>query len=809
MPHQRLRCREVAAGLLALAANAAAAALPDIIFAERVAGRDHWYGNFGNYCDDSANARRGGFKQEDGVWWAYGEGARLCRLDPGTGAMRVLLADPRGGIRDPQVHYDGERILFSYRRGGTHAYHLYEINADGTGLRQLTDGPDDDIEPTYLPDNGIMFCSSRCHRYVPCWRTRVAVLYRCNGDGSGIRPLSSNAEQENTPWPLPDGRVLYMRWEYVDRNQLAFHHLWTVNPDGTGVMVFYGNEKPGGVMIDAKPIPGTHRVVAVLSPGHGMPEHLGRIVAIDPAAGPDAASGLRSISRGDRLYRDPYPLAADRFLVADAGGIYLMDADGNTEPVYRTDKGSKLTAHEPRPLQPRPRERVIPTRVDPSCTTGRLILQDIYAGRNMAGVQLGEIKQLLVLEQLPKPVNFSGGQEPLDIGGTFTLERILGTVPVAADGSAAMELPAGRSLFFVALDQRGRSVKRMQSFLTLQPGEMTGCVGCHEPRTHTPSAGPRLDISRQPPQSVQPIPGIPDVLDYPRDIQPLLDRHCVRCHRPERRDGGLELTGDHLPLFSASYWALVQRGLFRDGRNAYGNNPPRAVGSSASRLLDLVDGRHHGARFADAEERTLRLWIESGATYAGTYAALGSGMYPVKYPASTIERRCGACHAEDVKAYADMKKMTHFRFGPGPAQPLIADATEITFLRRMAYYKSGEAGPHQLLCNLSRPDQSLLLRAPLAPTAGGLGRCRGTVFADAADPDYREILAAIQAAAGDLNAGKRFDMPGFRPNATYLREMRRFGIVSADDASNPPDAYAMDQAYWKSFWPAPQRKELP
>ena len=53
------------------------------------------------------------------------------------------------------------------------------------------------------------------------------------------------------------------------------------------------------------------------------------------------------------------------------------------------------------------------------------------------------------------------------------MARVLGTVPVEPDGSASMELPALRSLFFVALDENDMSVKRMQSFVTLQPDERT------------------------------------------------------------------------------------------------------------------------------------------------------------------------------------------------------------------------------------------------------------------------------------------------------------------------------------------------
>ncbi|MCU0871801.1 MAG: hypothetical protein MUE50_05605 [Pirellulaceae bacterium] len=187
----------------------------EIVFAVRVPGRDHWYVSFGYYsCDYGPPADHAFGKYPDGESLrGYGDGGRLCRLNLRTGQLTVLLDDPLGGVRDPQVHYDGQKVLFSYRRGGTATYHLYEINIDGTGLTQLTDGPDDDIEPAYLPDGGIVFGSSRCRRFVNCWYSRVATLYRCDADGSNLRMLSSNNDHDNTPWVLPDGRILYMRWE--------------------------------------------------------------------------------------------------------------------------------------------------------------------------------------------------------------------------------------------------------------------------------------------------------------------------------------------------------------------------------------------------------------------------------------------------------------------------------------------------------------------------------------------------------------------------------------------------------------------
>ena len=145
------------------------AGVEEIVFAVRVSGRDHWYVNFGNYAGDSPDFRDRAFKFEEGVYWGYGEGGRLCRLNLRTKQLKVLLDDPKGGVRDPQLSYDGQKILFAYRRGGEHPYHLYEINIDGSSLRQLTDGQDDDIEPTYCPDGGIVFCSSRCRRFVNCW----------------------------------------------------------------------------------------------------------------------------------------------------------------------------------------------------------------------------------------------------------------------------------------------------------------------------------------------------------------------------------------------------------------------------------------------------------------------------------------------------------------------------------------------------------------------------------------------------------------------------------------------------------------
>ena len=781
----------------------------EIIFTIREPGRNgHWYANFGYWATDPDNT-------------LSGDSGRLCRFNPRTGEMTILLDDPLGAVRDPQLHYDGKKLIFSYRPGDARNYNLFEMNIDGTGMRRITEGAYDDIEATYLPGGDIMFCSSRCNRWVNCMKSEVAVLYRCGPNGENMRSLSANVEHDNTPWPLPDGRILYTRWEYVDRSQVNYHHLWTSNPDGSAQMVYFGNLHPGITMIDAKPIPGTREVIASFAPQHGRNEHAGVINIINPSKGPDDKEYAKPVSP-HLGFRDPYPISKDHFLVAREDQLLIMDRAGKTTVLYKLseeDRQKGLMCHEPRPLRGRAREAQIPSNVDLSQATGELILADVNVGRNMAGVKAGEIKKLLVIESLPKPINFSGGMEPLTLGGSYTLERVLGTVPVEEDGSAYMELPALRSLFFVALDENDMSVKRMQSFLTVQPGEVTSCVGCHEQRTRAPQpiAASALMATQRGPSKIEAIAGVPDVFEFPRDIQPILDKHCVSCHDYDATEkggpmaGGVILSGDRGPTYSHSYFTISARRLVADGRNLpVSNYAPRALGSSGSRLMKLIDGSHYDARPSQHERKLVRLWIESAAVYPGTYAALGSGMIAKIHgpagPDARIERadkkwastkaairvqeqRCNACHTKELR----LPSSASDSMGVKPGRMQEAD-------------KARRVSPH-ILYNLTRPEKSLLLLAPLAKEAGGYGICgsdggQEPVFLSAKDKDYQTLLTSVRETKALLDEIKRFDMAGFRPNEHYLREMKRYGAL-LDDAD--VDYYATDQAYWESFWHKPVR----
>jgi hypothetical protein len=760
----------------------------EIVFAARFPGSPtgdgHWYANIGYYAEDASRK-------------AYGKGGKLYKLNLKTGKLTTLLEDSEGGVRDPQVSYDGSKILFAYRKGGTENYHLYEIDAAGARLKQLTSGPFDDFEPTYLPSGDIVFISTRCKRWVNCWLTQVAILHRCHADGSNIHAISSNSEQDNTPWPLADGRLLYTRWEYVDRSQVDYHHLWAANPDGTGQMIYYGNLHPGTVMIDAKPIPGSRKVVAIFSPKHGKREHEGAIEVVDPRGGPDDQSYAKQISATEE-YRDPWAFSEDSFIAAKGATLIAMNGKGETQELFRLPKAdiaAKLQLHEPRPLISRLREPDVPARSNPGKSTGRLVLSNVYEGRNMQGVRPGEIKKLLVLESLPMPIHYTGGMEPISFGGTFTLERVVGTVPVEADGSAYIELPALRSFFFVALDEHDMSVKRMQSFTTVQPGETTGCVGCHEDRLLAPPHSFRQpSATLRDPSRVTPVAEVPDVFDFPRDIQPILDRNCLGCHDYNHRAGKVILSGDRGPIYSHSYFTLTIHRQIADGRNqAVSNYLPHALGTSASPLMNKLTPAHHGVQVTPQELKRIKFWIESGAPYAGTYAALGTGMiggytedqlerpdanWPSARAAAEIEtRRCGSCH--NAKTI-----------------PLPASASDD---RGLHPWFPSQSSRH-LLYNLTRTDQSMLLLAPLSREAGGYGLCKAPIFSSRTDPDYLGLLAYINDAKQYLDQVKRFDMPGFQPRDAWVREMKRFGIPLA----SPIDYYAAEREYWKSLWYKPQ-----
>ncbi|MBQ6621193.1 MAG: hypothetical protein IJH68_13710 [Thermoguttaceae bacterium] len=815
--------------------------MPDeIVFALRKPSTDpHWYGNLGYYAIDD---RQAPFPKHSG--------GRICIYNVKTKQCRTLFDAPQGNIRDICVHYDAEKILFSYLPPDGEHYSLWELNLDGTNLTRLTgiekekrpygtreDLPErldgwDDIEGCYLPDGGIVFCSSRVNRYVQCWLTQVATIHRCDGDGQNARLLSCNVEQDNNPWILPNGRIAYMRWEYVDRYHMAFHHLWTMNPDGTRQMVFYGNQQKDGVFLDPKPVPDSERIVATYSPGHGIKEHYGRIALFDDSNGPDDPAGVQFITKTNE-YSDPWAFSQESFLAASKRRLVLLDDQGNEELLYQVpDDLPGFWIGEPRPIVRHEREPVIADGADLSRDTGTFAMVNIYRGRQMKDLPPGTVKELLLYEVMPKPINYTGAMSEISSGGTFSVERFLGSVPVTEEGSAYFRVPANTSILFAALDAQGHCVKRMHSFTSVVPGEIQTCIGCHEDRREAPDVedGRKLRQITQGDPDIPDRHGVPEIIDFNRDIQPILDRHCVECHNTRRREGGLNLSGHWGPNYSLGYQQMSWRALFGDNRvilpyesHNKSDFKPYEIGTGSSRLLKLIEEGHEGAALSEEETRLVRFWLDEGAAYSGTYAVNSTGTIGTYVFANVVRddkdwpeladyedvltRRCDRCHAPDEES----KKIGTFL--PAQFYASYYPPQKNMFIARSMTQDNGRFNRHEIF-DLSYPDESLVLLGPLAQEAGGLGTCQSksgeAVFTDTADPDYQKILTYI--ARGRryiLEENNRYvmsfqspnngpDCPKrFVPRKDYIREMKRYGVLPPDfDPSTPVDPFELEERYF-------------
>jgi len=305
------------------------------------------------------------------------------------------------------------------------------------------------------------------------------------------------------------------------------------------------------------------------------------------------------------------------------------------------------------------------------------------------------------------------------------------------------------------------------------------------------------------PSEIDPKGRLFDVADFPRDIQPILDRACVKCHGPDVRKAGLDLCGDRGPMYSMGYLGLLLWGQILDGRNlAESDWPPYARGSGGSPLMKKISGSHHGVKVSERDRQMIMQWLDASAPYAGTYAALGCGFVggskshmpynpmggrAVNAPAQQVVRkRCWSCHET-----------------PGT----IGSGTVIRFHKKddPRNRRCGRFSRH-IIFNLTRPEKSFYLMAPLAKEAGGLGLCTNAqgkaVFASKDDPDYKKLLALVVDAKSILDSDPRFDMPNFCPNPEYLREMKRYGILPSDTdpAKCRIDPYDTDRRYWSLDW---------
>jgi len=489
----------------------------------------------------------------------------------------AVLSDVRGNVRlqtlfaptgrrfvgEIDLDFDAEKLLFTMPKGPT--WQIFEINADGSGLRQVSRSPDTDVDnfdACYLPDGRIVFASTASYHAVPCWhgKERACSLYLMDAAGRNVRQLCFDQDLDLHPSVLPSGQIIFSRWDYAGTMHIYLRPLMAMNPDGTGQRAIYGsNSYWPNALYYPRGIPGApNKIIAIVAGYHGVPR-MGELALLDITKGSHEADGVvqRIPGRGkpvkpiirDNLvdkswpkFLHPYPLsdpatglgAGKYFLVASQPsakfpwGIYLVDVFDNILPIC-TDSRSDF--FEPIPLRKTPRPFGIPDRVDLSRDDAVVYVHDVYAGPGLAGVPRGTVKKLRIVAY---HFGYPGlaGPDKIGCGGPWEAMRIIGTVPVHKDGSAMFRAPANTPLCVQPLDERGRAVQLMRSWFTAMPGEKVSCVGCHEKPDQIPAARYATAANR-PPDEIEPWYGPPRGFDFEREVQPVLDKYCVACHNPD------------------------------------------------------------------------------------------------------------------------------------------------------------------------------------------------------------------------------------------------------------------------------------
>ena len=721
-----------------------------------------------------------------------------------------------GIYSDPELSWDATRLLFCYKPSPKASTSIYEIGVDGKGLRRLTD-PDPycaaykgrnagshDVAPAYLPDGRIVFLSTRPNGLVPCNNTGIAILHVMNADGSDIHSISVNNVNEFDPCVLPDGRILFGRWEYVDKTALTQQSLWTVFPDGTNeTALFANNMVHPEALLDARPVPGALPLVVASFTRHNSPPR-GKVGFVDTWLAKNGAQALFNLEDHPRPTVDtgqscePWPLSRDVILYSGRprghkfNAIMIIDRAGHQAVVCADPK---IDCHSPIPIRPQLTPPVIAPNTRRDERAGRFFVQDVYQG--LTGVKRGEVKWLRVIEETVRTSPSPGGA----LNQTFLMSAVLawsaknflGVTQVESDGSAYFEVPSGRAVYLQALDGEGRLIRSMRTFVQAAPGVTRSCIGCHEYKFSAPASAASARARKRGPQRLRSESWGSGFIDYPSMVQPILDKHCVRCHGGQGGlSASLDLTGGWTEYFSISYENLVSRretqlvahlisGIDCMNGTSYWSAkifPPRFHGSGAAPLAGvLVNGdKGHEKRFTGLSrpERDLLLaWIDTNGLYHGTWDYTGHGCSLKAWGrvrgalmARMQKAACARCHG-------DGKRIPRFESDwfnlerPELSRILRAPLAEGKKGFGLALCRDRKVDPRRQRVHLLRTGRYVHGAEPLekfkpqpAPPPSPDGGRPVVSFASTDDPHYRAMLDIIRDGRRQALAAPRVDMPG-------------------------------------------------
>ncbi|MDR1383941.1 MAG: discoidin domain-containing protein [Planctomycetaceae bacterium] len=750
-----------------------------------------------------------------------------------------------------------ERLSGHTLRLSQEPIHIYEIRTDGTGLRQITNHEMwSDLDPAYLPNGNIVFVSERCGFSLQCNNGPFHDETSCNlfsvkPDGSGMRWLSYNKDGDYQPHVFNDGTIGYCRWEYQERGWANIQAVWSIHPDGTNAdAVFKQHLDNPWAFEGTREIPkvpqseeGDRKFVSVAAGHHTLP--CGPVCLLSPNKGINNKDGIRIVTPGvfppeggmsgtpvdeggcrenGGYYTTPFPLS-DKFFLAsytysnehregspptfrgadETGyGVYLIDVFGNKELIYADPDISSSCAM---PLCPRTKPPLLAENKETSLgdkddNAAVCVITDVTYGAD--DVKQGEVKYIRVARKIGWPyAKETGGQRYEVDGSSWGLNwapvLIYGEVPVLADGSTSFYVPSGVSVYFQLLDANKQEIKRMRSFISFQPGESRSCVGCHESRSVPVTNRNALAFKRQPFLPIPPPWGSERCVNYLADVQPVFDRHCVKCHSGLKPSAGLDFSGGLTAAapMKTPYRSFQFDGLNRSYRTIIENNlitysykhasaeeitQTRRFGSSRSKLIDAIRAgacaKYHTLSPESEDWYRLVAWIDANAPYHDRFVNSRPAAPAYDLTAdvdlkqtilSVHRKRCAECHqAEDVSRldWIDLNAPEKSRFLLAPLARNHIEQRENNIERRENKIGQRENNIEQRENKIGQRESNIERRENNTVQKENAGKtCSRAVYSDSNDADYAALQVAVQKAVERAWQFPRRDLETLKENA--------------------------------------------
>ncbi|MGL5620105.1 MAG: SUMF1/EgtB/PvdO family nonheme iron enzyme [Tannerellaceae bacterium] len=599
-----------------------------------------------NNWSNQTSASRNGFKAEM---------IEISGLKSGDIKTQTLYKPEVEGaaLTDLAPNWDGERILFT-SLDSTRKWQVFEMGIDGKNVKQVTQVGEPDLEffdAAYLPDGRIVAVSNIGYHGVPCVNgsDEVGNMVIYDPKTNYLRRLTFDQDANWNPIVLPNGKVMYTRWEYTDLTHYYSRIVMHMNPDGTEQKSLYGSGSmfPNSIF-DMKPLPGqSNRFVGIISGHHGVVRS-GRMIIFDPAKSRKEEKGMvQEIPFRNReiipVVKDelvngvwpqfikPYPLSDETFLVTaklspnSLWGVYLVDVYDNMTLIAEAEGEGIIHSV---PVKKRPTPAVIPDRIKPESKEATVFIQDIYEGEGLRGVPRGEVKALRVFAYEYAYQRTLSDHYMQGIQAGWDIKRLIGTVPVEEDGSVIFKIPANTPVSLQPLDENGQAIQWMRSWLTGMPGEVVSCVGCHEDQNTIP-VPKRTIASTKKPSEIKIADGHIRPFTFALEVQPILDRACIACHdgsntaMPNFKDttsvGISDWSGTR--YFGKSYLAFHPY-VNRQGPEAdMYVMAPYEYHASTSEIVRMLNRGHHNVKLTDKEWASLYTWIDLNAPYHSAFNA--------------------------------------------------------------------------------------------------------------------------------------------------------------------------------------------